>query len=182
MRLLIVSSILFISVLTAKSQIYIGETSKISFFSETKVEDIDAASTTTKPVLNTVNNELAFKISNTSFRFKSALMEEHFNENYMESEKYPFSIFKGKIAEKIDYKKDGEYDATVTGKMNIHGVEKDVTIKGKVIVKSGKILLNSKFKIKLSDYNISVPSVVTYNVAEEIEITVDATLIPYVKK
>jgi hypothetical protein len=182
MRLIILSSFLFVAAFTAKAQIYLGQTSKISFYSESKVEDIDATSTTTMPVLNTISNELVFKISNTSFHFKSALMEEHFNENYIESEKYPFSIFKGKINEKIDYTKDGEHDVTVTGKMNIHGVEKDVTMKGKVTVKSGKILLNSKFKIKLSDYNISVPSVVAYNVAEEVDVTVEATLAPYVKK
>ena len=163
------------------SQIFLGENTVISFFSATKMENIDAVNTITKPVFNAGNGELLFKATNTAFKFKSQLMEEHFNENYMESEKYPHTLFKGKIADKIDYTKDGVYEVIAAGILSMHGVDKERTIKGTLTVKEGKISLFSKFMVKLSDHKIKVPGVVTYNIAEEIEITVDAVLAPYKK-
>jgi polyisoprenoid-binding protein YceI len=105
-------------------------------------------------------------------------MEEHFNEKYMESEKYPNSIFSGKINETIDYTKDGSYDVTVTGKLNIHGVEQLRTFKGKVMVKDQSIQLISDFKVKLADHNIDIPKLVVAKIAEVIDVHVDTTLIP----
>lgn len=165
----------------SQAQIFIGEESKVSFFSKTAMENIDAVNKVSKPILNGANGEIVYKITNVGFKFKSALMEEHFNENYMESEKYPHTIFKGKLNEKIDYTKNGEYNVTVTGTMNMHGIEKPVVYVGKLIVKGGKVSINSVFKVRLSDYNIKVPSVVAVNIAEEIEVTTQATLIPYKK-
>ncbi|MFL5752311.1 MAG: YceI family protein [Bacteroidia bacterium] len=163
------------------SQIYLGENTSISFFSATAMENIDAVNTVTKPVFNAGNGELLFKATNTAFKFKSQLMEEHFNENYMESEKYPHTLFKGKITDKIDYYKDGIYEVSATGILSMHGVDKERTIKGTVTVKDGKLKLYSKFMVKLSDHEIKVPSVVTYNIAEEIEVTVDAVMGVYKK-
>lgn len=180
MRKIILLAALVVS-FCAKAQIFIGEEGTVSFFSKTAMEDIDAVNKLVKPILNGKNGEIAFKVTNIAFKFKSALMEEHFNENYMESEKYPHTIFKGKINETIDYTKEGENNVTVTGKMNMHGVEKDVTYKGKLIIKGGKVMLECTFKVKLADYNIKVPSVVGANIAEDIEIKVNSTLIPYKK-
>lgn len=163
------------------SQIYLGETASISFFSATSMENIDAVNKTTKPVLNAANGELLFKVTNTAFKFKSQLMEEHFNENYMESEKYPHTLFKGKINQKIDYTKDGVYEVTATGVLSMHGVDAERTVNGTLTIKDGKVKLFSKFMVKLADHKIKVPSVVTYNIAEEIEVTVDALLAPYKK-
>ncbi len=170
---------LMIFAFTAKSQLYRAETCEVSFFSKTSMEDIDAMNRIEKPLLDSKSGTIAFKIHNTSFKFKSALMEEHFNENYMESDKYPESTFQGKINEKVDYCKNGEYDVTVTGKMNMHGVTKDETYKGKLSVKDGKVIIHCKFIVKLKDYKIKVPTVVAYNVAEEIEVTINTTMAPF---
>jgi hypothetical protein len=165
----------------AGAQVFLGESTSISFFSATTMENIDALNTVTRPVFNSGNGELLFKAANTAFKFKSQLMEEHFNENYMESEKYPHTVFKGKLAEKIDYTKDGVYDVNATGVLSMHGVDKERTIKGKLTVKDGRIKLFTKFMVALADHKIKVPNIVTYNIAEEIEITVDALLAPYKK-
>lgn len=109
-------------------------------------------------------------------------MEEHFNENYMESQKFPNSIFKGKINEKVDYTKDGENKVTVTGKMEIHGVVKDVTIDGTLTVKGTELALSSKFKVKVADYNIKVPSLYVKNIAEVVDVTLNSILEPFQKK
>ena len=105
-------------------------------------------------------------------------MQEHFNEKYMESDKNPKSTFKGKINEKIDFTKDGEYNVTVTGKLNIHGVEQDRTISGKVIVKEGKIQLLTSFKVKNADHKVEIPKIVSAKIAEELDVKVDALLLP----
>ncbi len=168
---------LMVSVLT-HAQIYSTQTASVSFYSATPVEDIEASCKTVIAVLNTATGEMAFQITNTAFGFKNKLMEEHFNEKYMESDKNPKSTFKGKINEKIDFTKDGEYNVTVTGKLNIHGVEQDRTISGKVIVKEGKIQLLTSFKVKNADHKVEIPKIVSAKIAEEIDVKVDALLLP----
>jgi polyisoprenoid-binding protein YceI len=109
-------------------------------------------------------------------------MEEHFNENYVETEKFPNAVFKGKINETIDYSKDGEYPVSVTGKMQIHGETKDVTINGTLQKTGNEIKIDSKFKIKVADYKIKVPSMYVSNIAEEVDVTFSSVLEPYQKK
>ena len=112
------------------AQIYIAKTCEISFFSSSPLENIEAINKAAKPLLNIATNDIQIKIAISAFVFAKPLMQEHFNENYMESDKFPNAIFKGKINEKLDWTKDGEYKVTVTGKLSIHGVEKDRTIDG----------------------------------------------------
>ncbi len=164
--------------ISASAQIYRTASGKISFFSKTPMEDIDAKSNTTVVLLNTKTNEVVFQVQNTSFNFPNKLMEEHFNEKYMESEKYINSIFSGKINETIDYTKNGSYDITVTGKLNIHGVEQLRTISGKVVVQEQSIQLVSDFKVKVADHEIEIPKLVIAKIAEVIDVHVDTTLIP----
>lgn len=155
---------------------------EISFFSSSPLEDITAVNKGAVVVLNTVSGEIQLRISIQNFKFKNSLMEEHFNENYMESQKFPNSIFKGKINEKVDYTKDGENKVTVTGKMEIHGVVKDVTIDGTLTVKGTELALSSKFKVKVADYNIKVPSLYVKNIAEVVDVTLNSILEPFQKK
>ncbi len=167
--------------LNAGAQIYMAKEADISFFSASLIENIEAHNTACKPVMNTATQEILFKVPITSFKFSSALMQEHFNENYMESDKFSFSSFAGKIQEKIDFTKDGQYEATATGMLLMHGVSKQVTATGTVTVKGSQITIKSVFKIRLADFDIKVPSLYIHNIAEEVEIRVDATLIPFVK-
>ena len=165
----------------AKSQIYLGKACEISFFSKGPIEDISALNKNTVPLLNTSNNEVVFKVTIKGFEFKSKLMEEHFNEKYMESDTYPYAIFTGKINETIDYKKDSTYKITVTGKFTMHGVEKERTVNATAIIKDGEISFESKFNVALKEHNITIPSLMTKKFAEVMEVTVKGILTEYKK-
>lgn len=151
---------------------------KVSFFSETPIENISAENVNANALI--IKDSVVFKIPNKSFIFPKALMQEHFNENYMESDKYPNSTFRGQINEKVDFTKDGTHQVTCTGKINIHGVEKIVTLKGTITIKGNEITLNSTFDVRLDDHKIERPKVVMQNIAEVIRVKVDAQFNPYV--
>lgn len=176
----------FLAIISASTflnaQIYMGKTCEIKIFSDGPIEDIDAKNTTSKPILNTATNDIAIKITIKGFDFDKELMEEHFNEKYMESDKYPYATFAGKINEKIDYTKEGTHKVTVTGKLKIHDVEKERTIDGTLSVKGGEILIDSKFIVALKDHNVEIPTLVAHNISETIEVTLKSTLTEYVKK
>ena len=163
-------------------QIYLAKTCEIAFFSASPLENIEAINTSSKPLLNIATNDVQVKISMSGFIFKKPLMQEHFNENYAESEKFPNAIFKGKINEKIDFSKDGEYKATVTGPLELHGVTKERTIEGAIIVKDGLINLQGKFNIHIADHGIKVPSLYVKNIAEDVMVKINASLEPFKKK
>ncbi len=168
---------LFMTSMVANAQLYITQSGNVSFFSATAMENIDATNTQVRTLLNT-KGELVFLISNTEFKFPNKLMQEHFNEKYIESEKYPQSAFKGKINEAFDLTKPGEYAVTATGKLNIHGVEQDRTINGKIVVRDNEVQLIAVFKVKLTDHQIQVPKLVMAKIAEEVEVKVDCSLLP----
>ena len=163
------------------AQIYMAKTCEISFFSKTPIEDIDAVNKATKPLLNTTTGDVQIKIVMTAFVFPKPLMQEHFNENYLESEKYPNAVFKGKINEKVDYTKDGDKKVTVTGKLAMHGVEKDITIPGTLTVKGEEIKMSSAFKIKFDDYKVVIPSLYQGVIPPDTDVKLNAVLEPFKK-
>ncbi len=177
-------SALLICFQISTSQIYTAKNgaTNITFFSSSPLEDITATNKGAIIVYKSSSNEIQIKVSIMNFKFKNALMEEHFNENYMETEKFPNSIFKGTINEKVDLTKDGETKVTITGKMEIHGVTKDETYEGTITKKGTDILIATKFKIKLVDYGIKVPSLYVKNIAEIVDVDVASTLEAYQKK
>ncbi len=175
-------SLLFTSFLTA--QIYTAKKggTAISFYSEAPMENIEAMNKSATIVLKSSTNDIQIRLSIQNFKFKNGLMEEHFNENYMESDKYPYCEFKGKINEPIDYTKEGENAVTVTGKMTLHGVTKDVTLNGTLTKTGNDLKLYAKFPLSVADYNIKVPSMYVKNIAEVVDVTFNAILEPYQKK
>jgi len=160
---------------SATAQKYYTKNGSISFFSKTNLENISADNNQAVSVLNTQTGELQFSLIIKNFHFKKALMEEHFNENYLESEKFPKASFKGTIADiaKVNFTTDGVYPVTVAGDLTIHGITQKVTTNGTVTVKAGKINATSKFNAKPADYNISIPKLVKDNISETIEVTVN---------
>ncbi len=171
----------FVFTTGAFAQIYIAKTCEISFFSASPLENIQATNKAAKPLLNIATNDVQIKIPNTGFVFEKPLMQEHFNENYMETEKFPNTIFKGKINEKVDWTKDGEYKVTVTGTLSMHGVDKPITTDGLVTIKGGEITIATKFKIHIADYNIKVPSLYIQNIAEDVDVKLNAVMMPFKK-
>jgi polyisoprenoid-binding protein YceI len=161
------------------AQIYLADSARISFFSKTSAEDIDAVNKICKPIMSTSTGEFDVSLVNTSFEFKKDLMKEHFNEDYMESAKFPKTTFKGKINGTVDYLEDGVYNVTVTGTMDMHGVQKQITIPGTITVKGGVLFVYAKFNVKIADYNVKLPSFLSMNVADNVDVTVKATMKPY---
>ena len=163
------------------AQLYIAKTGAISFFSETAMENIEAESKNANALFNSENNELALIVAIRSFQFKNALMQEHFNEKYMESDKYKEARFKGKISGDLDFKKDGVYQVIATGTLNLHGVEKTYSEKGTLTVKGNELVLSCKFHVILKDHKIEVPSLVSKKIAEQVLVTMSVMCIPYKK-
>jgi hypothetical protein len=164
------------------AQIYKGTKTTVSFFSSTPLEDISAKDTVATMLLNAKTGDVIANISIKGFVFPNALMQEHFNENYMESDKFPMGSFKGKINETVDYTKDGTHAVTITGTLTVHGVAKPRTINATVVVKGSTVTVDTKFDIALVDHNIAVPEAVGAKIAEKINVTVHSTLVTAPKK
>ena len=182
MRKFILIPVFLLSLSAHSQDIYKGAESTVTFFSSSPLEDIEAknsAGVTT--VLRVTDNKFQAEIKNKDFIFDSAMMQEHFNEKYMESDKYPVSKFSGTIVEKVDYTKEGTYGVTVKGQMNMHGVSRDIEVKGKITVKSGLIQIDAKFPVRVADYKIPVPTLYIKNIAEVVDVTVKSTLKPFKK-
>ena len=184
MKRLIAATLFFAVVACAEAQIYTAKKNgtSVSFYSEAPLENIEAVSKVATIVLQASTNDIQVRIPIQSFKFKNGLMEEHFNENYLESDKYPNCEFKGKINEAVDYSRDGETKVTVTGKMDLHGVTRDVTLDGTLTKTGDELKLFSKFKIRVADYKIQVPSMYVQNIAEVVDVTFNTVLEPYKKK
>lgn len=159
---------------------FISKNAYISFYSSTSVEDILGESNEAVTILNAETGEVAFQALMTTFHFKRALMEEHFNENYMESTKFPKAKFTGKIEGfNKDMLKNPATEVKVTGTLSIHGVDKTVTVPVKLGLENGKLIGTTKFKVTPEDYSIAIPSLVRDKIAKQMEVTVKAEYQPY---
>ena len=174
MKNLLLSIVLFVAITANAQKIYRATHAEITFFSETPLENIDGTNTDAKSIISTKNNEIAFAAAIVGFHFEKSLMEEHFNEDYMESDKYKAASFKGKIIGDVDYDKDGVYPVKVKGILKIHGVEKEREITGTITIKDGKLSLLSEFNVKLEDHKVKVPKIVVKKIAESVKVTVKA--------
>ncbi|MCX6251600.1 MAG: YceI family protein [Bacteroidetes bacterium] len=160
------------------AQTYITKNGNIRFSSDASMEKNESVNQQVYAALNATTGDFVFKVLIKSFQFKNALMQEHFNENYMESDKYPNGTFVGKISNIADVtlNKDGIYYVKVEGKLTIHGVTKDIQIKGTLEVTGGKVTGKSDFFIQLTDYKITVPNAVVQKLSNTIEITVSVPM------
>jgi polyisoprenoid-binding protein YceI len=165
--------------LNAQGKFY-TKTGKISFYSSTSVENIEAINKSVVVVLDPKSGDLQFGALMKGFEFKKAVMQEDFNRDYVESSKFPKAEFKGQITNnsEINYTTDGNYNAKVKGKLTIHGETKDIETTGTITVKDGKIQAKSVFNIKIGDYKITVPRIYESNISSTIRITVDCLLDP----
>ncbi len=164
--------------LSAQSQKYLTKTGKVVFTSKTPLETIEGTNKSVASLLDSKSGGVDFIIQIKSFVFDRQLLQEHFNENYMESDKIPKATFKGTITNlgEINFAKDGEYKADVSGKMTIHGITKDVKHSGKISVKGSTVALNSNFSILLADYGIIIPGAVKDKISKDVKVTVQCLL------
>lgn len=163
----------------AEGQIFIGKSGEASFFSEAALEDITASTQKVYSMLNTANGDLVVLIPVATFEFEKSLMQEHFNEKYLETGKFPRASFNGRITEQIDFKKQGRWPVTVEGQLTLHGVKRNYKIEGFISVKDGTVSYSTEFDIVLKDHEIKRPKVVFDNIAETVKVRVSADLKVY---
>lgn len=159
--------------INAQSRLYSND-AKISFYSKTAMENIEAENKRALCIWDTATGKLEFSVLIKGFEFDRALMQEHFNENYMESDKFPKAFFKGtlKSEKPMKLQLDNNYTAKADGMLTIHGVTKQVSVPVTISSKNGKISSAAVFSVLLSDYNISIPSIVAYKINKSIRIAV----------
>ena len=175
-NIIVLAAAILITATSIQAQkIYSTKSGKITFFSKAPLEDIDATNSEVESKLSPTNGQVVFTLLVKGFRFSNATMEDHFNENYMESSKFPKSDFKGYVTniKDINFQKDGSYPAKVKGKLTIHGITHDVDTNGTIDVKGGKVTGRTKFNINLKDYGIG-GALIGKKIAENISITVDS--------
>jgi hypothetical protein len=182
-QLVFLLTLLFLTV-TASAQKYMTKNGFIGFYSHTSMEDIKADNNQVASVIDSGTGNVVFQVLIKSFHFDSALMEEHFNENYMESDKYPKSTFKGMITNlaSVTFSKNGTYDVIIDGDLTIHNVTNKVSVRGTIEVIAGGINADAKFKIVPEDYNIAIPSVVREKINKDLEVTVAMKYAPVENK
>jgi polyisoprenoid-binding protein YceI len=160
------------------AQLYSTTAGNTSFYSSTPAEDIRANNTKTQVALNTTSGEIAVRMLMREFVFPNKLMQEHFNENYMESEKYPTGTFSGKLDQLPDLSREGTYRVSATGTFTVHGVAKARTLTGTLKVANNQLQLLADFEVALADHRIRVPKIVFMKIAQDIAVKCDYVLLP----
>jgi hypothetical protein len=182
MKKLMLASILLlgnIAIVNAQGK-YFTRDGKVSFNSDAPLEKIEANNSKASSVMDASTGQMEFSVLMKAFEFEKALMQEHFNENYVESTKFPKSVFKGKVDNigDVNFNKDGIYPVKVSGSLTLHGVTRPVSTNGTIEVKNGKPSAVSAFSILLSDYNIEIPKLVEGKVSNEVKIKVNVNYEP----
>jgi len=165
--------LLFLSAASAHAQLYSTADGEISFHSHTFLEDIDATNKKVSAVIDPASGKMAFSLAMKLFQFKRKLMQEHFNENYVESDKFPSSTFSGSFTGNLNKDEEGVYPVTVKGHLTIHGVTRAVETPGTFTVKNGTITGTASFKLNPADYNIDIPFIVRDKIEKENTIEVN---------
>ena len=158
--------------------IFLTRKAHISFYSSAPIEDIQAQSDQAVSAINTSTGDIYFKVRINSFQFPNGLMQEHFNDDYLESEQYPYAEFKGKISDPAGLKTRGRRTVTIQGNLTIHSVTRPYTVQGDLSVDSTGIAAHSIFNVSLKDHGIKIPTIVMHHIAEVVKVTVTADYLP----
>jgi hypothetical protein len=174
----VVAACLFAIFEVAGQEQYATRNGYVSFFSEAPVANVDAANNKVKVTFNSATKEVVISMAMADFNFKNNKMGRDAENKYLETLKYPEAGFKGKIHTKADYDKPGSYKAIATGKISVHGVEKQVAEKGTVVVGKGKVTFRSEFYLLLKDFGIATPKILGQEMTEDkVLVKIDAQLI-----
>jgi polyisoprenoid-binding protein YceI len=180
MKNLLVMTVTVLIAASGFGQKFYTKTGQINFdaTSPSSPERIEGINRSATCVVDTKNGNMQFAVLMKGFAFEKALMEEHFNENYVESSKFPKAEFKGEIknSDKVDFTKDGTYTVKVKGKLTMHGESNDVETEAKIIIQNGKINAKADFNVLLSDYKVSIPGLVADKVSKTAKISVSCSL------
>lgn len=174
----IILAVILLTSTLANAQKYMTKSGTIKFFSDTPMEKIEGINRQVNSALDFATGNFVFKVLIQGFEFEKALMQEHFNENYMESDKFQNSTFNGKITniKDVNLAKDGVYKVVAEGDLSMHGVTNKVKVNGTLEVKGGKVLGKASFNVAPKDYNITIPKAVIKNISEAIQVDVSISL------
>ena len=176
LKFTIITCFLFITIVNSQER-YLTKNGEITFFSAATIEDITAENNQVLSIVDASNGKMAISILMKSFQFEKALMQEHFNENYVESDKFPKATFKGEILN-FSAIKDST-NIVVKGILTIHGVPKEISIESGINKTQNAILMKGEFFINLSDFDVKIPSVVKKNIAKKIKVNFNFNHTPY---
>ncbi|REG91552.1 YceI-like domain-containing protein [Algoriphagus antarcticus] len=176
-KICLVLLICFSSFTLFAQHLYVTTKGNVTFFSDAPLEDIQADNSKTAAILDADKNEIAVQMRIIDFEFPNKLMQEHFNENYLESEKYPTGVFKGKIKEQNNLTVAGTYQVHVGGTLTIHGVTQKVEVPGTIVSDGKQLKLDFKFPVKLEDYKIDIPTIVFTKISEIVEVSGSMVLV-----
>jgi hypothetical protein len=152
----------------------------IHFLASTPIEDIEATSKSAGCTINTQTKKIFAKVSMATFEFRRKKMQDDFNEDYIESVKFPYATLEATIVNKIDFTRDGTYDITLKGTFEIHGVKQEKEIKGKLTIKNGQPgNATAEFDVKLVDHNIKVPTIVVVKIAEVVKVDINFVFVKH---
>jgi len=168
MKILAINFLLLVA-FPLMAQKYKSETGTITFFSEAAVENIAATNEKSVSIFNAETGDIAFLVTIADFEFDKSLMKEHFNEKYMESDKFPRATFKGKITG-YDLTVNSEQPVVAKGELTIHGETQQVSQAGTMQIQSGAVVMKSDFIVELADYKIKIPKLLWQNIAERVEV------------
>lgn len=158
---------------------YSASVGQVNFTSNAALELIKASTSTMRGVVDPSTGQFAFVVPISSFKgFNSELQRQHFNDKYMESDRFPNATFSGKIIDDVDFGRDGSYPVRVKGELEIHGQKQTRIIRGTIVVKGNNLTVDASFIVPLSDHNIAIPNIVSQKIATEIDIIVHSTLQP----
>ncbi len=167
-------ALLMVCRVTAGQELFSAQKMQVSFYSSAPIEDIQAKTVAGSSTIDPKTGAVYFKIPVHTFQFENSLMQSHFNSDYMETKKYPEALFKGSIQEAVPYEQEGQYQVQVAGKLTIHGVTRDYTGPVTLVVKGAQLQAHTSFKVRLEDYKIEIPSLLTMNIAEVVDVKVRA--------
>lgn len=167
-----------VSALPANAQLYITKTGFAGFYSKTPLEDIKAENNQVVAIIDIEKKMIAFSMLLKSFTFRKELMQEHFNENYVESDKYPKAAFKGSFTGIIDLQRQQVYNIQVEGTITLHGVDKKISVPATIEMKNAVLIGNAKFQLLPKDFNIKIPSLVSDKIAKAIDVAISVECNP----
>jgi len=177
-KLLVIMPCFLLLIGNVQAQKYYTKTGKITFRSNATLETIEAVNKVVTAIIDSKAGTVQVSVLMKGFEFEKALMQEHFNENYVESDKFSKAVFSGMIIDndKVIYTKDGTYPVTVKGKLQLHGVEQPLETSGTVTIAKGIPQIGATFSVLLADYQIKVPSLVSDKISKQIKIIIQASL------
>lgn len=172
MKIAVLAFLFGLFCLVVQAQPLVTRSGYASFFSSTPLEDIKAENNQVQAAIDPVKKTLAFAMLMKGFLFDKDLMQEHFNENYVESDKFPKATFNGSYSGDVNLAKNGSYPIQVSGSITLHGVIRPLSIPATLVVQDKVVMGQAKFYLKPADFNIKIPSLVKKNIAQQIEVTV----------